>query len=172
MATKKILKFIKILTWVVFVGLLIQAGAIIISYLVSLGNPEGAKNLFLGLNLFDLRSFSLRHYTVAVFFITAMVCLKAYAAYLAIKLLSELNLSNPFENQMAKLVEKISYVVIVIGGTATMASIHNKWLQKNGIAMLDRWEPGEILFLAGIIFIIAQIFKRGVEIQSENELTI
>ncbi len=30
----------------------------------------------------------------------------------------------------------------------------------------------EFLFMAGIIFIIALIFKRGVEIQSENELTI
>jgi hypothetical protein len=31
---------------------------------------------------------------------------------------------------------------------------------------------GETLFLAGVVFVIAQIFKKGVEIQSENELTI
>jgi hypothetical protein len=28
------------------------------------------------------------------------------------------------------------------------------------------------LFMAVVLFIIAQIFKRGIEIQSENELTI
>jgi hypothetical protein len=31
---------------------------------------------------------------------------------------------------------------------------------------------GEFLFLAGIVFVIAQIFKRGIEIQTENELTV
>jgi len=31
---------------------------------------------------------------------------------------------------------------------------------------------GEIHLLAGVIFVISQIFKKGVEIQSENELTV
>jgi hypothetical protein len=30
----------------------------------------------------------------------------------------------------------------------------------------------EFLFLGAIVFVIAQVFKKGVEIQSENELTI
>jgi len=28
------------------------------------------------------------------------------------------------------------------------------------------------LFMGGILFFIAQIFKRGIEIQTENELTV
>jgi len=30
----------------------------------------------------------------------------------------------------------------------------------------------DFIFLAGVIFIFAQIIKRGIEIQSENNLTI
>jgi hypothetical protein len=31
---------------------------------------------------------------------------------------------------------------------------------------------GDVLFLAGMVFVFAQMFKRGVEIQRENELTV
>jgi hypothetical protein len=31
---------------------------------------------------------------------------------------------------------------------------------------------GEFVFMAGLIFVISQIFRRGVEIQSENDLTV
>jgi len=32
--------------------------------------------------------------------------------------------------------------------------------------------PGDFLFIAGIVYVFAQMFKPGVEIQSENELTV
>ena len=53
--TESILTTMNVLTWVVFIGLLIHAGAIIVSYFISIINPEGAKNLYLGLDLFSLR---------------------------------------------------------------------------------------------------------------------
>ena len=31
---------------------------------------------------------------------------------------------------------------------------------------------GDFIFLAGIVYVFSQIFKKGVEIQSENELTV
>ncbi|MBN2635649.1 MAG: DUF2975 domain-containing protein [Prolixibacteraceae bacterium] len=38
--------------------------------------------------------------------------------------------------------------------------------------MNDSWNTGPFLFMAGLVFVISQIFKRGVEIQSENDLTV
>ena len=49
--TDRLLLIMNILSWIVFVGLMVKAGAILISYGVSIGNPEGAKNLSNGLNL-------------------------------------------------------------------------------------------------------------------------
>ncbi len=41
-----------------------------------------------------------------------------------------------------------------------------------GVVTELHWESAGYLFMAGIIFIIALLFERGIEIQSENELTI
>lgn len=30
----------------------------------------------------------------------------------------------------------------------------------------------EFVFMAGVVFVMSQIFKKGVEIQTENELTV
>ena len=66
MNTKQILKLMHILTWIVFIGLCIKTGVILISYLVSINNPEASKNLFGGLNLYQYYNFSFR---VFVFYI-------------------------------------------------------------------------------------------------------
>ena len=34
------------------------------------------------------------------------------------------------------------------------------------------WISGEFIFMVGLVFIISQVFKRGVEIQAENDLTV
>jgi len=59
--------------------------------------------------------------------------------------------------------------------TAT-ANKYCDWLTKKGVTFPDL-QPvlsgaGEFLLLGAIIFIIAQVFKRGIEIQTENELTV
>ena len=47
-----VLKFLNVISWIVFLGLCIKAGAILYSYWVSMYlNDFGAKNLYLGLDL-------------------------------------------------------------------------------------------------------------------------
>ena len=59
----------------------------------------------------------------------------------------------------------------MVWGIAMVHNIH--------IAIVDKlygitsdYIPGDFLFLAGIVYVFAQMFKPGVEIQSENELTV
>jgi hypothetical protein len=47
-----------------------------------------------------------------------------------------------------------------------------RWLSKQAGLSLQDWNGAEFLFVAGLVFIVSQIFKRGVEMQSENELTV
>ena len=170
--TERILVVMNVLSWVVFIGLLIQAGATIISYVISLVNPEGAKNLYLGLNLFSLRQSNIWHYNTVVFSMIVLLGCKAYTAYLVIKILSKINLTNPFTIGIALLIEKVSYVILGTWIIAMVANVYNEWLRKSGLSLEVSENSGEFLFLAGVIFIIAQIFKKGIEIQSENELTV
>jgi hypothetical protein len=44
--------------------------------------------------------------------------------------------------------------------------------QATGIQLPANTSGDEYLFMAGIIYIISQVFKRGIEIQEENDLTV
>ena len=177
MKTNFIFTTVHVLFWIVFVGLCIETGAILISFLVSLFfNPEGAKNLFSGLNLYDLMNFGKEYYVSVVALIIAQSALKAYMAYLVIRLFLKINLSKPFDSLVSKQITNISEVALTTGILALISNGYAKWLYKKPVDFnnLPQYfdNGGEFLFLAGIIFVIAQIFKKGVEIQTENELTI
>ncbi|WP_432412002.1 DUF2975 domain-containing protein [Rasiella sp. SM2506] len=162
----------KILFWIVFIGLLIQAGALLTTYCMSLFNPEVSKDLYLGLDLFALQEWSTYQYTNHVSFLAAFLLIKAYIAYLVITVFSKINLNSPFSEVVSEHLSKISYVALTAGFLAIIAQGHTKWLAKSGMELSQDWGSGEFLFLAGIIFIMAQVFKKGIELQTENELTI
>src|SRR6476661_7180089 len=94
--TFQILTIMRILAWVAFVGFMIEAGAVLVSYAVSVVNPDAARNLYKGLDLYSLRQFNGWHYTGTVSFIIALSLMKAYVSFLVIKTLSNVNLMNPF----------------------------------------------------------------------------
>jgi hypothetical protein len=170
--THQILMVMRILAWVAFFGLSIEAGAILFNYVISLFNAEASANFYRGMDLLALREFSLSHYTTFISFLIAIVMMKAHVSYLLIKALGHVNLMNPFKIGVVKILEKISYVLLT---TWVVGMIHNGYiawlLQQTGVPT-GEWVSGEFVFVAGLVFVISQIFKRGVEIQSENELTV
>lgn len=168
-----VLKLVNVLSWVIFIGLCIKAGAILISFLVSLLiNSDGAKNLYLGLNLYDVYAYDKRHYIQMVSLVLALTGLKAYIAYLVVKIFMKFNLSVPFNQSVGSLIFQISYFALATGIMAMMANAYSKWLRKGGVAVPLEWGSGEILFFAGVIYLIAEVFKKGTELQTENDLTV
>jgi hypothetical protein len=173
MKTKQVFNLIKMISWIIFISLCIKAGAILISFLVSLSvNPEASQNLYLGTNLSALFDFSERYYIYIVSFKITIVAFKAYLFYLVIKVLQKLKFNDLFNRDIASLISKISYYALVTGGIAVIANSYSKWLLKKGATFELDWGGTEFLFMAGILFIIGYIFKRGIEIQEENDLTI
>lgn len=174
MKTNIILKVMNVIFWILFIGLCIKTGAILVSFFVSIFvNPEGAKDLYLGLNLFDVYNSDFNSYVGVVSFIVVLTAMKAYIAYLAVKLFLKFDLKFPFNENVAALISNISYYALSIGVVALIASEYCDGLVKKGaeISHID-WGAQEFLFFAGIIYILALVFKKGVEIQNENELTI
>jgi hypothetical protein len=102
----------------------------------------------------------------------AVIVLEAYIAYLVIKVLSKIKLSNPFTLEVVNILEKISYFMFGTWMVAGLYYVYTKWLSKEITGLPENLVSGEFIFLAGIVFVFSQIFKRGVEIQSENELTV
>ena len=170
--TEQILAVMNVLAWLAFIGLAIQAGAILISYGVSTVNPVGAKDLYRGLNLYSIRQFNFWHYTITVAFMVALCVLKSLIAWLVIKLLSKIKLASPFTVEVAALMERISYFILVLWVTAMVYDLHLSWLAKQIAGLEGNFVSGDFILLAGVVFVMAQIFKKGIEIQSENELTV
>jgi hypothetical protein len=175
--TKLILTILHVIAWIIFLGLCVKTGAILYSFFVSLAiNPMGAKNLYLGLNLSRLYNFDIGHYITVVSLIIILSGLKAFLFYLVIKMFLKINLVAPFSTDVSLLISRISYVALGIGILTVIANKYCDWLTKRGVAFPDLQAvlggAGEFLLLGAIIFIIAQVFKRGIEIQTENELTV
>ncbi|RNI22356.1 DUF2975 domain-containing protein [Rufibacter latericius] len=175
--TNLILSTVNVLFWIVYIGLCIKTGAILISFLVSLFvSPQGAQDLHLGLDLSELLRYSKQYYISMVSLIIVLSALKAHMAYLVIRVFMKIDPLHPFNATASGLITTISEVALGSGILAIICNAYAKWLTKMPVD-LQNLTPyldngGEFLFLAGIIFVIAQIFKKGVEIQSENELTI
>lgn len=173
MNTKQILQILKVISWIAFIGLCIKTGSMVVSFIVSLFiHTEGSRNLYMGLNLSALHQISLWHYVVMTGLIIILSGLKAYMFFWVIKIISGINVSNPFNEYTSRLILKLSGIALQIGITALITNIYAKWLMKNTAAFSYDGGGTEFLYLAGILFVIAVIFKRGIEIQKENELTI
>ena len=164
--------FMRVFAWIAFIGFMIEAGAILFSYIISYYNQEAAGNLYMNLNLIGLQEYSFWQYTMSVSFMVAYSCLKAYVAFLLIKTLSGVNLVNPFKIEVAMLLEKISHVLFGISIVAIVYNAHSKWLMKRTSIILEKWPAEELIFMTLLVFVITQVYKRGVEIQSEHELTV
>lgn len=102
--------------------------------------------------------------------------LKAYTFYLITVIFQYLNLHKPFSQEISSLISKISYYIFAVGILGAIANGVNQDLAKQGFPVENAWEYWDdysaFLMMAAVVFVIAQIFKKGMEIQSENDLTV
>jgi len=114
-------------------------------------NPEGAKNLYMGLNLSDLYRFSIWHYATLVSLIIFPSGLRAYIFYLVIKIFSKINFVHPFSRDVLLFISRISYIALGTGILTFAANIYCEWLAKKGVAFqaLQAYlgDAGEFLLL-------------------------
>ena len=162
--------------WLIFVGLSIEAGALIVNFFFSLYRPEIIQNLYQKLDLLEMYKSSRIAFFGIYSFILIIAILKAYLFYIVIRLMHKMDLSKPFRNFVAKQISQISYFTLSIGLLSYIARQLTKNLMHHGFVP-DRlnkfWADSDAFILMGaVIYIIATIFKKGVDIQTENELTV
>lgn len=172
--TKTILEIIKYLALIGAIGFSIECGSQLIGFIISFSNPELAKKMYLAnKSIFELRSQNLIYFYFAKSLVIAFVALKAHIWYYLFDFLHKLKLKNPFTDEVATKIQNISYYLF---GLWIMAEIGNGYFdfisKRTDIDLVNHFNHGEYFFMAGIVYIIAQIFKRGVELQEENELTV
>tara|TARA_R110000850_G_scaffold277086_1_gene422512 strand:+ start:259319 stop:259855 length:537 start_codon:yes stop_codon:yes gene_type:complete len=171
-----IFKVLTIVAWVIFIGLCIEAGGLIVNFIFSLYNPEFISNLYQKLDLTEMYNHSKWAFFSMFSFILVISVLKAYLFYILIRLLSKLDLSKPFNSFVSKQITQISYFTLSIGLLSYLARQTAKNLQHHGyeINQLNQfWVDSEaFILMAAVVYVIATIFKKGLEIQNENDLTV
>jgi len=165
-----------VIAWIIFVGLSIEAGGLIVNFFFSLYKPEFVQNLYQKLDLTEMYKASKLAFFGIYSFILIISILKACLLYIIIRLMHTMNLSKPYNTFVARQISKICYYTISIGILSYIAVQFTKNLMHHGFVPndLDRfWADSEAcIFMGAVIYIIGTIFKKGVDIQNENDLTI
>jgi hypothetical protein len=109
-------------------------------------------------------------------FILAIAMLKATMFYVVIRLVSKLDLAKPFNSFVSEQISLISYYTFSVGLLSYIGRESARQLQHHGFVTdnLSRfWDDSQAyILMAAVIYIIAAIFSKGVEIQNENDLTV
>lgn len=161
-----------IVAWLIFVGLSIEAGGLIVNFFFSMYNPEFVQNLYQKLDLSAMYRDSKLAFFGVYSFILSIAILKSILFYIVIRLMHKMDLKKPFSTFVARQISQISYFTLSIGLLSYIAkqSPHIGGLGDN---LNQFWEDSQAFILMGaVIYIIATIFQKGVEIQYENDLTV
>lgn len=171
-----IFKGLKIVTWIIFVGLSIEAGGLLVNFFFSLYKPEFIHNLYKTLDLSDLYQSSKWSFFSMYSFILFIAILKVLLFYKMIVLVTKINLSKPFNRFVSKQILQISYYTLSIGLFSYIAKQTAKNLQHHGFnidTLGQFWSDSKaFILMAAVIYIIAIIFSKGVEYQEELEETV
>lgn len=150
-------------------------GSQLTTLVASFISPEWASHTYQAdLNIIKIRDISIAYYGYAMGLIIAVFALKAFIWYVVYELLSKLKLQTPFSMVVEKKLERIAFALLAVWIVSSIFwSTYIYYLSKEtGIQLPANNGVDEYLFLAGIIYIISQVFKRGIEIQEENDLTV
>jgi hypothetical protein len=165
-----------VVAWLIFVGLCIEAGALIVNFIYSLFKPEIVHKLYQKLDLSQMYNLNKWVFFSMYSFILFISILKACLFYVVIKLLSKLDLKKPFNSYVAVQIKNISYYTVSIGLISYIARQTAKSIQHYGFetdALNQFWADSQAwILMAAVIYVIATIFSRGVKIQNENDLTV
>ncbi len=165
-----------VVAWLIFVGLSIEAGGVIVNFFFSLYKPEIVPNLYQKLDLSGMYKESRAAFFGIYGFILTISILKPCLFYIVIRLMHKMNLSKPFSSFVAKQILITSYCTLSIGLLSYIARQLTKNVSHHGFvpdSLNQFWADSQAFILMGaVIYIIATIFKKGVDIQNENDLTV
>ena len=178
--TKLVLKILYVLSWIIFVGVCIEAGGSIFSSFYTLAiNSINARTFWVGNDLSGLYKFGRGYFFTETLLTSIASVMKACIFYFIIKNLhpKKISMSQPFSKELGRLIFNISYLSLFIGFISLWGVKYKEWLVEQGVKMPEiqylRLGGADVwLFMGVILFVLAQIFKRGIEIQTENELTV
>ncbi|MDX1935759.1 MAG: DUF2975 domain-containing protein [Flavihumibacter sp.] len=177
--TKHILNVLNVLSWIIFLGLCVEAGGVIFNALYVLYKPLVAKYFWNGADLSALIAHDKGYFIVQTVLMSIAAVMKALLFYIIVTMFynKKLSIAKPFGPELTIIVIKIAWLCLGAGFFSIWGLRYATWLKTQGINMPDvhllHIDGGDVwLFMAVVLFVISQIFKKGSELQKESELTV
>lgn len=179
-SSKQMLNVLRILCWIIFIGLCIEAGGILFNMLyTTIYNPIGAAFFWNQIDFSELHKFDKGQFLVVTSIMSIIAILKAIMFYLIVKVLEnkQLSISAPFNHLVRKFILNVAYLAIGIGIFSNYGMEYMEWLSKKGLNLptihLLKFGGSDVwLFMGVTLIVISYVFKRGIELQEENDLTV
>ncbi len=178
--TKQLLKVLLVLSWILFIGLCIEAGGIVFNLLYTLTyNPNEARYFWDNVNLSSLLTYDKGFFIVLTVLMSIVAILKAIMFYLILHLFhnKNFNIEQPFNLSLKNFISYMAYFALAIGLFSYWGTRYTNWFVQNGVEMPElqhlKFAGADVwIFMGIVLLVISQIVKRGVELQTENDLTI
>jgi hypothetical protein len=175
-ANNYVFSALRVVAWVIFVGLCVEAGGLIVNFIFSIYNPDFVKNLYQKLDLSGLYNLNRSAFYGIYSFILAIAALKVVLFYCLVFLVTKIDLSKPFNIMVSGQIEKISYYTFSTGLLSYIGRQYVRNLSHHGFVahnLTPFWADAQAYILMGaVIYVIAIIFQKGIELQNENDLTV
>ncbi len=167
---------LKIVAWVIFIGLCFEAGSLVLNFIFSLTKPEDLHRLYHDLDLTELLDESRWGFFSIYSFILSIAIVKAYLFYLVTQLMQNINLSNPFNRTVSKQISQISYYTLSVGLLSYLGRYSHRSMIKRGFDLPEvnqYWSDSQaFVIMASVVYVISVIFSKGVEFQEEVQETV
>jgi hypothetical protein len=178
--TQQWLNILQILSWIILVGVCFEAGGFLVNTFITLVvNPVDAKYFWPRVDLSSLYSWDRGYFIMETGLMCLVAICRVWIFWLIVKILQEkkLDMYQPFNKEVGRFIGRISWLSLLTGLFSWWGAKYAAWFIQQGVTMpelqylriggADVW-----LFMGVTLYVIAQIFKRGIEIQTENELTV
>ena len=179
-SAQQMLNVLYVLAWIIFIGLGIDAGGFLFNTFYTIFiNPVGSSYFWNHIDLSSLYQFNQSHFVTLTSLMSIVAVLKAILFYLIIKIIHDkkLNLAQPFNKDVNRFIFSVAYLTLGIAFFAIWGTNFSEKMVQQGVSIPSiqhlKIAGGDVWLFMGItLLVIAQIFKRGIELQEENELTV
>ena len=165
---KLILNTLKFLSQIFFILLCFAGVQVLFISILNIASNQNADN--------DYGGIGQMHSLIREVFYIGELALKAFLFYQIMTIFKKLDLEEPFSEEVGKFIFKISYITFGLFILKLAAYAHENILVKQGFesGMIYKYSESAqtLLLMAGILYLIAHIFKKGIALKNENDLTI
>jgi hypothetical protein len=177
--TVQTLKILYCVSCLLFTGICIEAGEVITNLVLVYYKPVVVSHLWNMIDMSSLYNFDRGYFYIEGILIFVVQVSKAYMFYLIMRVLDrrKFNLAQSFNKDVERFISRMAFMTFLIGVLSFWGDKYAEWFVKKGVTMpsvqtlniggADVW-----LFMCVTLYVIAQIYKRGMEIQVENDLTV